>query len=147
MSRLLIRLTALAAVVLTLATGGIAIAIDQLSLWIATSALGLAMLLVSLGPTAWALTRIDDASADTLPGLASVIVVASLLKAGAAAGGVLVLVMLLEQPTWTTFSFVAGWYVVLTGVQVGVAGWAFWRRDGQRVESAAAGSSVTAPPP
>ena len=78
---------------------------------------------------------------------ASVIVVASLLKAGAAAGGVLVLVMLLEQPTWTTFGFVAGWYVVLTGVQVGVAGWAFWRRDAQRVESAAAGSSVTAPPP
>ncbi len=147
MTKVLLRATAVAAAVALGGTFVVAQRLDQQGLWLATTAVGLGMLLVSLPAVLWVLPRLKTSTADTLPMLASLVVVASMLKALAAAVGVLVLVEFLNQPTWITFGFLATWYVLLTVTLASITGVAFWRRDAAvDVETDAAGSKVAAPP-
>jgi hypothetical protein len=146
-TKVLLRATAVAAAVALGGTFVVAQRLDQQGLWLATTAVGLGMLLVSLPAVLWVLPRLKTSTADTLPMLASLVVVASMLKALAAAVGVLVLVEFLNQPTWITFGFLATWYVLLTVTLASITGVAFWRRDAAvDVETDAAGSKVAAPP-
>lgn len=120
-------------IIATAVTGTIAFMFEwdgAVTAWIIAAAVGLLMVAATLPILLLVAGQTKQAGTDRLIRLWAAVLGAGVVRVMITGLGIVIPVKVYETATWATFGFVAGQYLLLTLVEVGVLGRMFWLRDG-----------------